>query len=68
MARWVAASLSANETIGSGGFNESLSINADADGIYLKPLGMGMRETSGRLTFEGAAEFYWEMFIDSLRR
>jgi TIR domain len=59
---------SANESIGIGGFNESLSINADADGIFLKPLGMGMRETSGRLTFEGAAELYWEMFIDRLRR
>ncbi len=59
---------SANENIGWGGFNESLNINADAEGIYLKPLGMGMRETSGRLTFEGAAELYWEMFIDNLRR
>lgn len=59
---------SASENIGRGGFNESLSINADAEGIYLKPLGMGMRETSGRLTFEGAAELYWEMFIDNLRR
>ena len=59
---------SANESIGIGGFNESLSINSDADGIYLKPLGMRMRETSGRLTFEGAAELYWEIFIDSLRR
>jgi hypothetical protein len=59
---------SANENIGTDGFNESLSINADADGIYLKPLGMGMPETSGRLTFEGAAELYWEMFIGNLRR
>jgi hypothetical protein len=59
---------SASENIGTGGFNESLSINADAEGIYLKPLGMGIREMSGRLTFEGAAELYWEMFIDNLRR
>jgi len=59
---------SANENIGTGGFNESLSINADAEGIYLNPLGMGMRATSGRLTFEGAAELYWELFIDNLRR
>jgi hypothetical protein len=57
-----------NKNIGTGGFNESLSINADAEGIYLKPLGMGQRETSGRLTFEGAAELYWEMFINNLRR
>jgi TIR domain len=59
---------SANESIGTGGFNESLSVNADAEGIYLKPLGVGIRETSGLLTFEGAAELYWEMFIDNLRR
>jgi hypothetical protein len=59
---------SANENIGMGGFNESLGINADAEGIYLKPLGMGIRETPSRLTFEGAAELYWAMFIDNLRR
>ena len=59
---------SANESIGIGGFNESLSVDADAEGIYLRPLGMAMRQSSGRLTFEGAAELYWEMFIDGLRR
>ena len=59
---------SANETIGAGGFNESLSVEADPEGIYLRPLGMAMRQSSGRLTFEGAAELYWEMFIDGLRR
>jgi hypothetical protein len=59
---------SANESIGLGGFNESLSIEADAEGIHLRPLGMGARQSSGKLTFEGAAELYWGMFIDSLRR
>jgi hypothetical protein len=59
---------SGSETIGPGGFNESLNVNADAEGIYLKPLGMGIRQSSGRLTFEGAAELLWEMFIDNLRR
>ena len=59
---------SANESIGVGGFNESLSVEADADGIHLRPLGMAMRQASSRLTFEGAAELYWEMFIDGLRR
>ena len=38
------------------------------DGMYLRPLGMAIRQTSGRLTFEGAAELYWEMFVDGLRR
>jgi hypothetical protein len=59
---------SSNENIGTNGFNESLSVNSDAEGIYLKPLGMGIRETSNRLTFEGAAEYYWSIFIDNLRR
>jgi hypothetical protein len=59
---------SANESIGIGGFNENLSVDADADGIHLRPLGMGIRQASGRLTFEGGAEFYWDMFIDGLRR
>jgi hypothetical protein len=58
---------SGSETLSAGGFNESLSVNADAEGIYLKPLGMGIRQSSGRLTFEGAAELYWEMFIERLR-
>ena len=59
---------SANENIGHGGFNERLSVEADGDGMYLRPLGMAIRQTSGRLTFEGAAELYWEMFVDGLRR
>ena len=59
---------SANENIGHGGFNENLSIAADSEGMYLHPLGMAIRQTSGRLTFEGAAELYWEMFVDGLRR
>lgn len=59
---------SANESIGIGGFNENLGIEADAEGIYLRPLGMAIRQSSGRLTFEGGAELYWEMFIDGLRR
>ena len=59
---------SANESIGIGGFNENLGIGADAEGVYLRPLGMAIRQSSGRLTFEGGAELYWEMFIDGLRR
>ena len=59
---------SSNENIGVGGFNENFSVVADGDGIHLRPLGMAIRQTSGRLTFEGAAEHYWEMFVDGLRR
>lgn len=56
-----------NEYIGVGAFNESLSIESDAEGMYLRSLGMG-RQPSGRLTLEGGAELYWGMFIDNLRR
>jgi len=59
---------SSNESIGIGGFNESLNVEADADGIFLQPVGMAIRQSSGRLTFEGGAEHYWGMFIDGLRR
>lgn len=59
---------SANESIGVGGFNENLSIELDAEGIHLRPLGMGIRQSSGKLTFEGGAELYWGMFVDHLRR
>ena len=59
---------SANESIGVGGFNENLSIESDAEGIHLRPLGMGIRRSSGKLTFEGGAELYWGMFVDHLRR
>jgi hypothetical protein len=59
---------SANESSGIGGFNESMSVSADAEGMHLQPLGMAMRQSSGKLTHEGGAELYWEMFIDGLRR
>jgi hypothetical protein len=49
--------------------NESLSVEADSHGLYLKPLGFGIfgEESKGHLTFEGAAEYYWAMFIRALR-
>jgi hypothetical protein len=59
---------SASEHIGRGGFNESMSVGADEDRMFLKALGMAMHQSSGRLTFEGAAEQYWAMFVDGLRR
>jgi TIR domain len=53
-------------------FNESLSVGADGEGLFLHALGVSMRPTSGgqtdHLTMEGGAEFYWSMFIEPLRR
>ena len=46
-----------NEMAGPGALNETLRIEADTDHMYLNPLGMPSRGTSGKLTFEGAAEY-----------
>jgi hypothetical protein len=52
--------------------NESLTVQADDQAMFLRSMGMASC-TSGRredekLTFEGAAELYWEMFIAPLQR
>lgn len=48
-----------------GSFNEMLSVEASEQSLYLKSMGMGW--TGGgrdkHLSQEGAAEFYWELFI-----
>lgn len=50
-------------------FNESLSIEATEQALFLKPLGMGWSgEKKSQLTFDGAAEYYWEMLMASLQR
>ena len=55
---------------GDNSFNESLSGEADEQGLSLKPLGMAMRFGGGekRLSQEGAAEYYWSIFIEPLQR
>ena len=54
------------------GFNESLSVEHDDQKLYLKPLGMSMTRRGSRdsekLSLEGGAEFYWEMFLQPLQR
>ena len=46
------------------GFNESLSVENDDQSLYFKALGMQMASSAGeKLSFEGAAEFFWELFI-----
>ncbi|TWA88991.1 toll/interleukin-1 receptor domain-containing protein [Bradyrhizobium stylosanthis] len=54
-------------------YNESLSVGHDTQQLYLAPLGMtSMRRSSedneGKLSFEGGAELYWELFIEPLQR
>jgi hypothetical protein len=52
------------------GFNESLSVEAGAQDLYLKAMmSMHRMATSEepKLSFEGAAEYYWSMLIDRLQ-
>ena len=49
--------------------NESLNIEDDQNMLYLTPLMGGMmRGAEGKLTFEGAAEYFWQMLIEPLQR
>lgn len=51
--------------------NEAFSVAEDGYNLYLRPIGLGMgfgRQQKGALTYEGAAEYYWEMFIKRLQR
>jgi hypothetical protein len=59
---------SANDSGATNSYNESLSVENDDQALYLRP--MGMRSSSGdkaKLTEQGAAEFFWEMFIEPLQ-
>ena len=51
-------------------YNESMSVSDDGHLLGLKPLGMG--SFSGQrdqlLTLEGAAEYFWAMFIHPLQQ
>jgi hypothetical protein len=52
-----------------GGFNESLSVEDDGYNLYLRLLGMNIYRSNEnkQLSFEGAAEAYWDMFIRPLQ-
>lgn len=54
-------------------FNEQLTVEADEQSLFLKPMGMRMWTSGGQkqndhFTFEGAAEYYWAMLIEPLQR
>jgi TIR domain len=52
-------------------FNESLSVEVGAQTLTLHPLGMqSHRSTNGEshLSQEGAAEYYWGLFVEPLQR
>lgn len=56
---------------GGNGYNESMSVAVGEQALCLKPMGMAMFNTSTRdktLSLQGAAEYYWQMFIEPLQR
>jgi hypothetical protein len=52
--------------------NESLSVEADDQTLYLKAMGMSMmfsgRNRDEKLSMEGGAELFWSMLIEPLQR
>ena len=53
------------------GYNESMSVEAGEQTLYLKPMNMTMFSTSTTrektLSLEGAAEYYWGLFVEPLQ-
>lgn len=51
-------------------FNEAINVENDGYALFLKPLGVAHVGRSGeqKLTQEGAAEYFWGLFIASLQR
>ncbi|HQT53440.1 MAG TPA: toll/interleukin-1 receptor domain-containing protein [Phenylobacterium sp.] len=59
------------ETTESNSFNENLSAEADDQMLFLRSMGMARMGQNGRdekLSFEGAAELYWSIFVEPLQR
>jgi hypothetical protein len=54
---------------GDSSYNESLSVENDGYTMFLKPMGMAYRHQpqDPKLTFEGAAEYLWGIFIEALQ-
>jgi hypothetical protein len=49
--------------------NESLSVDDDGYTLFLRPMGMFIRDPAEqKLTFEGGAESYWNKLIEPLQR
>ena len=57
-----------DDNASSNSFNESLTIEATEQALGLRPLGMGGGAGKmSHLTFDGAAEYYWEMLMAPLQ-
>ena len=52
------------------GFNENITVGYDDQALFLSPLGFPHSQTvnnDSKLTFEGAAEYYWELMLKPLQ-
>jgi hypothetical protein len=60
---------SIGDSLGSGGFNESLSVIDDGYTLFLKPLGLSLhvRDREEKMTFEGGGEYLWGIFVEVLQ-
>jgi hypothetical protein len=61
---------SSSDTLENSGYNELLSVDADEQAMYLRPLGMAtMRSGNDRakMSQEGASELYWSLLIERLQ-
>jgi hypothetical protein len=63
-------SFSFNDSPSDNAINESLSVGNDDQSLFFKPLGMAQlgRNERKNLTFEGASEYYWSLFVEPLQR
>jgi TIR domain-containing protein len=52
----------------SNSYNESLSVEAGTQELHLKALGLPMHGERQQLSQEGAAEYFWELFVEPLQR
>ena len=55
------------ETTDSNGCNESVTVDADDQSCFLRPMMSYERQSEPKLTFEGAAEHFWETFIRQIQ-
>ena len=60
---------SANDMGSRNSYNESLHVEIEDHGLFLRSLGMSdmLRSKPRKLTFEGAAEFYWDILMRPLQ-
>lgn len=63
-------SFSHNDQASDGSMNESLSVEADDGGLFLKALGLASYGSveDRKLSQEAAAEYYWSLFIEPLQQ